>query len=81
MFEKQGMDRKYASKIPEAMKTAGLQNVKVERVECGIGKVHGDEAAVKSSIEPFMHTIPLVARNAQSELTRSKLSLSLADPH
>ncbi|KAK0375379.1 methyltransferase [Colletotrichum limetticola] len=65
MFEKQGMDRKYASKIPEAMKMAGLQNVKVERVECGIGKVHGDEAAVKSSIEPFMHTIPLVARNAQ----------------
>ncbi|KAK1527041.1 methyltransferase [Colletotrichum costaricense] len=65
MFEKQGMDRKYASKIPEAMKIAGLQNVKVERVECGIGKVHGDEAAVKSSIEPFMHTIPLVARNAQ----------------
>ncbi|KAK1465126.1 methyltransferase [Colletotrichum melonis] len=65
MFEKQGMDRKYASKIPEAMKVAGLQNVKVERVECGIGKVHGDEAAVKSSIEPFMHTIPLVARNAQ----------------
>ncbi|KAI3541439.1 methyltransferase [Colletotrichum filicis] len=65
MFEKQGMDRKYASKIPEAMKIAGLQNVKVERVECGIGKVHGDEAAVKSSIEPFVHTIPLVARNAQ----------------
>ncbi|KXH32289.1 methyltransferase [Colletotrichum simmondsii] len=65
MFEKQGMDRKYASKIPEAMKMAGLQNVKVERVECGIGKVHGDEAAVKSSIEPFMHTIPLVSRNAQ----------------
>ncbi|KAK1723055.1 hypothetical protein CaCOL14_002000 [Colletotrichum acutatum] len=65
MFEKQGMDRKYASKIPEAMKRAGLQSVKVERVECGIGKVHGDEAAVKSSIEPFMHTIPLVARNAQ----------------
>ncbi|KAJ3941016.1 uncharacterized protein N0V96_008892 [Colletotrichum fioriniae] len=65
MFEKQGMDRKYASKIPEAMKMAHLQNVKVERVECGIGKVHGEEAAVKSSIEPFMHTIPLVARNAQ----------------
>ncbi|KAK1486002.1 methyltransferase [Colletotrichum tamarilloi] len=65
MFEKQGMDRKYASKIPEAMKMTGLQNFKVERVECGIGKVHGDEAAVKSSIEPFMHTIPLVARNAQ----------------
>ncbi|KXH28432.1 methyltransferase [Colletotrichum salicis] len=65
MFEKQGMDRNYASKIPEAMKMAGLQDVKVERVECGIGKVHGDEAAIKSSIEPFMHTIPLVAKNTQ----------------
>ncbi|KAK1674035.1 methyltransferase [Colletotrichum godetiae] len=65
MFEKQGMDRNYASKIPEAMKMAGLQNVRVERVECGIGKVHGDEAAIKSSIEPFMHTIPLVTKNTQ----------------
>ncbi|KZL69558.1 methyltransferase domain-containing protein [Colletotrichum incanum] len=65
MFEKQGMDRHYARKIPDSMKKAGLENVTVKTVECGIGKVLGDEAAVKSSIEPFMHTIPLVARNAK----------------
>ncbi|WQF78724.1 Putative S-adenosyl-L-methionine-dependent methyltransferase superfamily [Colletotrichum destructivum] len=65
MFEKQGMDRNYASKIPGSMKKAGLQNVTVEKVECGIGRVHSDEAAVRSSIEPFMHMIPLVARSAK----------------
>ncbi|GJC77430.1 methyltransferase psoC [Colletotrichum liriopes] len=64
MFEKQGLDRHYARKIPDSMKKAGLENVTVETVECGIGKVLGDEAAVRSSIKPFMHTIPLVARNA-----------------
>ncbi|GKT82435.1 methyltransferase domain-containing protein [Colletotrichum tofieldiae] len=64
MFEKQGLDRHYARKIPGSMKKAGLENVTVETVECGIGKVLGDDAAVRSSIEPFMHTIPLVARNA-----------------
>ncbi|OHW89443.1 methyltransferase domain-containing protein [Colletotrichum incanum] len=67
MFEKQGMDRHYARKIPDSMKKAGLENVTVKTVECGIGKVLGDEAAVKSSIEPFMHTIPLVARNAKCQ--------------
>ncbi|OHF04081.1 methyltransferase [Colletotrichum orchidophilum] len=65
LFEKQGIDRNYASKIPEAMKMAGLQNVKAERVECGIGKVQGEEVAIKSSIEPFMYTIPLVAKSIQ----------------
>ncbi|GKT43486.1 methyltransferase psoC [Colletotrichum spaethianum] len=64
MFEKQGMDRDYARKIPGSMTKAGLQNVTVESVECGIGKVLGDETAIKLSIEPFMYTIPLVARNA-----------------
>ncbi|OLN96126.1 hypothetical protein CCHL11_03235 [Colletotrichum chlorophyti] len=66
MIESAGMDSAYAERIPAAFKKAGLQNVTIERVECGIGRVHADEAIAKSSIEPFIRILPMFHRNFQA---------------
>ncbi|KAF4921573.1 Methyltransferase psoC [Colletotrichum viniferum] len=65
MMEKVGMDRGYQKKLPEAFKKAGLQNVKLERINCGVGRVHANDEDMKMSIEPFKRTIALVSRQAK----------------
>lgn len=67
MMEKVGMDRGYQKKLPEAFKKAGLQNVKLERINCGVGRVHANDEDMKMSIEPFKRTIALVSRQAKGQ--------------
>ncbi|KAF6829126.1 methyltransferase domain-containing protein [Colletotrichum plurivorum] len=66
MMEKAGMDPAYQKKLPEAFKKAGLQNVTLERVNCGIGKAHSNQADLETSIAPFRRTIPLVTKTASA---------------
>ncbi|KAF9871015.1 hypothetical protein CkaCkLH20_11432 [Colletotrichum karsti] len=65
MMEKAGMDRGYQQKLPGAFKKAGLENVTMEKVNCGVGRVHANDEDMRRSIEPFMRTIPLVTGQAK----------------
>lgn len=67
MMVKAGMDPEYQKKLPAAFEKAGLRNVTLERIDCGIGKAHSNQADMESSIAPFRRTIPLVTKQVKGE--------------
>ncbi|KAL0939824.1 methyltransferase domain-containing protein [Colletotrichum truncatum] len=76
LMEAVGMDREYPRQLPEAFKKAGLQNVVVEKIDCKIGRVYGNDADMNLSIEPFKRAIPLMAKRCKMVCLDTPSSIS-----
>lgn len=58
LFNKLGMGPNWASRLEALFKTAGLENVSVQKIGIPGGKKMGNETDSRNSMEPFKITIP-----------------------
>jgi hypothetical protein len=69
IYDKIGIGARFASTIGDAFRSAGLENVTVQKIELRIRKALGDGEAAKNSIEPVALNIPSVTRSAKGKFS------------
>ncbi|KAF4471370.1 methyltransferase [Fusarium albosuccineum] len=66
IFDKVGIGARFPTKLGDAFKAAGLENVKVQTIDLPMGKALGEDEDTRYSWEPFILTVPSVMQTAKS---------------